>query len=316
MGIYLVGIYSIQDCILSRCKHIKQYLVLLASVSFASLVNPYFVKGFLEPLNIFKKYGYMLVENQSVFFMQKRAPDFHYFFVEILAILLIVLFISIVLDKKFKIYFSYLIFVLTFMILAFKAIRGIPMFGMFAVPFLAFYTKSFEKKFVVPTLLLVVLTIIPYNLFSFAGEGFGIGLFKDVNASAEFFKQNSLEGPVFNNYDIGGYLIYHLYPYTPVFVDNRPEAYSVDFLQNVYIQAQESEERWQELQETYGFNVIYFYRHDATPWAQPFLIRRIQDEDWIPVFVDDYTLILVKNSERNRGVIGSYALPKNYFVVT
>ena len=66
----------------------------------------------------------------------------------------------------------------------------------------------------------------------------GVGLFADMNLSAEFFKQNNIKGPVFNNYDIGSYLIYHLYLKEPEFVDNRPEAYSVDFFKKTYIPMQ------------------------------------------------------------------------------
>ena len=37
--------------------------------------------------NIFKQYGYMIVENQSVFFMQKLYPTFAYIYVEIFALI-------------------------------------------------------------------------------------------------------------------------------------------------------------------------------------------------------------------------------------
>jgi len=54
-----------------------------------------------------------------------------------------------------------------------------------------------------------------------------------------FFKENNLQGPIFNNYDIGGYLIFNLFPQEKVFVDNRPETYSSEFFQEDYIPMQE-----------------------------------------------------------------------------
>ncbi len=134
-----------------------------------------------------------------------------------------------------------------------------------------------------------------------------------VNGSAEFFKKNNMEGPIFNNYDIGGYLIYHLFPKERVFVDNRPEAYPSSFFKDIYVPMQEDEAVWKKMDQRYQFNAIYFYRHDMTPWAQPFLIRRIQDPGWAPVFVDDYTLILLKRNEKNAFGIRLYELPQRLF---
>jgi hypothetical protein len=79
---------------------------------------------------------------------------------------------------------------------------------------------------------------------------------------------------------------------------------------------QENEEIWKKELAKNGFNTIYFYRHDATPWAQPFLIRRISDPEWVPVFVDDYSIILVRNNEKNKEVIEKYRIAKETFVVT
>ena len=102
-------------------------------------------------------------------------------------------------------------------------------------------------------------------------------------------------------------------PEEKVFVDNRPEAYSVKFFREVYIPMQEDEKVWEKVDDKYKFNVIYFYRHDITPWAQPFLIERVKDPKWIPVFVDDYTIIFVKNSIENKALIDKYEIPKEIF---
>jgi hypothetical protein len=139
------------------------------------------------------------------------------------------------------------------------------------------------------------------------------GLFPDINRSAEFFKAEKLSGAIFNNYDIGGYLIYHLFPQEQVFVDNRPESYSGDFFQKIYIPMQQSEDVWKKYEQQYDFNVIYFSRHDLTPWAQPFLIRRLQDPAWAPVYTDAFVLILLKRNDENRSVIERFEIPKSNF---
>lgn len=147
-------------------------------------------------------------------------------------------------------------------------------------------------------------------------RAYGPGLYPNNLASADFFKEQKIEGPIFNNYNIGGYLIYNLYPDHRVFVDNRPEAYSVEFFLKVLEPMQSSQSFWEKTEEKYGFNAIYFHRGDKTTWGQPFLIKRIEDSTWTPVFVDDHTLILLKNNEKNKEVIDKFELPKDTFVVT
>ena len=112
--------------------------------------------------------------------------------------------------------------------------------------------------------------------------------------SLKFFEENKLKGPIFNNYDDGGYLIYGLYPKEKVFVDNRPEAYSTEFFSEDYIAIQEVDELWQKELAEYNFNVIYFYRNDLTPWGQKFLETRAKDPKWELVYSDDFFLIFTR----------------------
>ena len=131
---------------------------------------------------------------------------------------------------------------------------------------------------------------------------------------AEFFKTQNVTGPIFSNYDIGGYLIFNLYP-EKVFVDNRPEAYPARFFQDEYIPMQEDEKIWNEELQKWNFNVIYFQRNDLTPWAQQFLITRVRDPLWAPVYVDNYTIIFLRRNEKNSAIIKNYELPQSMFSV-
>ena len=141
------------------------------------------------------------------------------------------------------------------------------------------------------------------------------GLREGINTSAEFYKGLKIQGPIFNNYDIGGYLIYHLYPQEKVFVDNRPEAYSVSFFEDIYYPMMADETKWKEMDAKYNFNCIYFDRNDNTEHGQPFLIRRIEDPEWVPIFADqrDPAIILLKRNQQNAAIIAQYELPKSMF---
>jgi len=142
---------------------------------------------------------------------------------------------------------------------------------------------------------------------------FGFGLEPKNSLSAEFFLENKIQGPILNNYDIGSYLIFYLFPKYRVFVDNRPEAYSSDFFQKIYIPMQESENEWQKQDKIYNFNAIFFFRNDATPWGQNFLISRINDSTWAPIFVDQYTIIFLKKTSQNQKIIEKFEIPKEFF---
>jgi hypothetical protein len=268
---------------------------------------------------IFKEYGYMLAENQSVFFMQNRFPKFLYIHYELIGLIFIFIVGLFIQEKKLRQNFIFFGPLLIFMVMGFKMIRLIPLPSFFLIPVIAKTIETIPYKKTKKALFFSLLSISLIGIFvqNFYFSPFnrqsGFGLREDVNQSAEFFTQNNLQEPIFNNYDIGGYLIYHLFPDYKVFVDNRPEAYSVNFFQEKYIKMQENEEDWIKQDQNYNFQTIYFYRHDATPWAQPFLIERIKDPNWKPVFVDFYTIILVKNNDQNKDIIEEYEIPNEVF---
>jgi hypothetical protein len=48
--------------------------------------------------------------------------------------------------------------------------------------------------------------------------------------AVQFLKMHPADGPVFNHYDWGGYLIWKLYPDAPVFIDGRADLYGEHLL--------------------------------------------------------------------------------------
>lgn len=313
--------------------------VFISAVS-ATLLNPAGLNGALYPFKLFRQKiydnGYLLFEDQSFRFIENifGAYPAGIYFKIVLGILIasfIFYFIHFFIKKTFFINTTNRIFITNFLLaiffssLAWLAIRSFTLFGYFALPLIAFNFRGIASivkiKEKTSSILFAVFIILSAFLFVFINpqqwenRQTGIGLIDGINQAADFFKQNNLFGPIFNNYDIGGYLIYHLFPKEKAFVDNRPEAYPSSFFKEKYIPMQEQELIWQELSERYGFNAIFFYRLDATPWAQPFLIKRIDDQKWIPVFVDDYTIIFLKNNPQNQEITEKYKIPREIFSV-
>ena len=121
----------------------------------------------------------------------------------------------------------------------------------------------------------------------------GWGLVAGSDDSAKFFKTNKLSGPIFNNYDLGSALIFWLYPQEKVFVDNRPEAYSSEFFTTVYKPMQINVLTWQDTVNKYQIKTVYFSHTDSTPWAREFLHQILTNNDWVLVYIDRYTVILL-----------------------
>ena len=81
--------FLVEDWIKEK-KHLKTLGIVLLIQAFCSLINPNFFLGAISPLAIFKEYGYMVSENQSVFFMQNRVGVMPYLHVELLAFLFLI----------------------------------------------------------------------------------------------------------------------------------------------------------------------------------------------------------------------------------
>ena len=296
-------------------------LVLLLTVG---LINPSGLAGALTPLNIFKEFGYRLAENQTGFFMMDRFPDrkeyAYYLGLVLVAIVGIILAVR---ARGWKINAPFILLAAFAACAGLKAVRLMTPFAFFLVPLGAFFYGQAEGKLPPKTqktvrvfLLAAALVLGVIQASGLRNSPIGVGLAPGVNVSAEFFKQTGIQGPVFSNYDIGGYLIYHLYGREPVFVDNRQEAFPPEFFKGTYVPIQEDKEAWKKADGRWGFNAVYFYRHDLTPWGQSFLVRLVDDPDWAPVFVDGYTIIFLKRNGPNQRVIDRFQLPRSMFSVS
>lgn len=331
LGPILIGVFLFESLIISeRKKFFPKLGLIFFSVVSAALVNPSGLRGIFDPLTIFQNYGYRLLENQSVWFLEKLGfiinPNFLLF--KIVFLVLILSFLAVLKIDRRKISLVNLCLALGFGLAGFLAIRNFTIFGFFSLPLIAanlkvikegnffperirldFLSLSFRSLLVILGSTMVVLLIFNHSP-RIAVPPLGLEVLAGNSSAADFFQEQNLRGPIFNNYDIGGYLIFYLFSQERVFVDNRPEAYSADFFQKIYIPLQEDENKWKEGEEKYGFNAIFFSPRDATPWGQEFLVKRIKDPSWAVVYFDSYGIIFIKRNELNQNVIGQYEIPK------
>ncbi|HEU4341290.1 MAG TPA: hypothetical protein VFU31_06945 [Candidatus Binatia bacterium] len=318
----LVVAYFINNKEQDTVRRLKKLAGTLVLTLLATCVNPAGISGAIYPFLILKEYEFPVIENYSIRAVLNAGFRFlplPYF--EIVFGLLCLSWLYAIVKNRSNLSLGNFVLSLIFSAMAWWAIRNLAFFAYFALPLAAVNLKGLVGKEDSPGTLLrvsVALVAIAFGLVAISPIYFvsshrgrvGIGLEPANHAAAEFLLKQNIRGPIFNNYDVGGYLIYHLYPRHRVFVDNRPEAYPASFFSDVYFPLQIDEEKWQELSHTYGFNMICFNHRDRSVWAERFIVRRVLDPAWAPVFMDKDIIVLLKRYGPNQSVIETYELPK------
>ncbi|RJQ38458.1 hypothetical protein C4559_01575 [Candidatus Microgenomates bacterium] len=330
IGIAVLGLFFIDGIIINRkkiyCRYIGISLVTLAASSFAALLNPNFINGALYPFHVFQNYGYQIEENQNIFFLESlfAKPTIPFFKISVIFLFITLLFSfkkSRPIDLLLSLFFTYL---------GATAVRNFPLFvfGTF-VPFafnLSFIFESLSRVFFKETpsrrsllastikIFLIVTIILQINQI---GTNKKIGFGEEIGArnAADFFLENNLKGPIFNNFDIGSYLDYRFYNKEKVFVDGRPEAYPVSFFQDTYIPMQYNPKTFDETSKKYNFNAIFFSHSDQTPWGIEFLKQIVNNKEWKIVYLDYYIIILTKDNEENKKIIDKFTVIQNNFKI-
>ena len=333
LGPALVGAFFIEE-LFRHGENRRQLFFVLCATSLATLVNPFGWELLFGVATIFSNYAYRLAENQSVMFMTNYLPSENLLIFKLGFLFLVGTFLAVIIRRGWRAVSLADVCVATAMgTLAWLAVRNLTLFAFFATAISAGnlgkicnnppqspLSKGGGKRGYEFVTLLATLAIF-FVIFASGfyarlpyWRSFGIGLEEGNTAATDFFKSAGLTGPIFNDYDNGGYLIFALYPTERVFVDNRPEAYSTAFFQNRYIPMQEDDTVWKKEDSRYHFNVIFFNRNDMTPWAQRFLVARVSDQrEWAPIFLDSYSIIFARRVPQNEKVIEQFEIPHSRF---
>ncbi|MFH1427191.1 MAG: tetratricopeptide repeat protein [Patescibacteria group bacterium] len=338
LGLFLISLLLLEYLIKLNKKffktdYAKKLFFITVGCYLISLVNPNFIEGLIYPLNILKEYGYEIVENKSPFFLENLMINYNIIIFKILVGVLIVSYLILLIysykKKKgwYKIIDFNLAMAIFFTVIAFMAIRNLPIFALMTLPIIAINLneikiKKLAKSYVFLPVLIIAfyLLVASWLIIDYQGEkrflknDFGLGLEAGSEDSIRFFRENELNGPMFNNYDLGSALIFWLYPREKVFVDNRPEAYSVSFFNNIYKPMMEEDIAWLEYSEKFNIKTIYISHTDSTPWARAFIRNRLLDPEWPLIFFDKYTLIMVKAEEKNQNLIEKYRVTNEKFI--
>ena len=338
IGVFLVAVYLFESLVVFLFRknqqnvrdQFKLLVVILLLTVIATALNPAGIRGAIYPFFILNEYGVPVIENYSVGAILRAG--YNLFPLTYFAIVFGVVsfsWIYAVIKNRSALSLGNFLLSAFFFAIAWSAIRNFAFFAYFALPLAAVNfknvlgekdkTSSFSSILKVSASLAGIaflLVIIKPAYFVSSNRGrVGIGLEEANGAAGEFFLKEKIQGPIFNNFDVAGYLVYHLYPDHRVFVDNRPEAYPAAFFTDVYFPVQSDEAKWEAVSQHYGFNVIFFNYRERSMRGEQFIIRRVLDPLWAPVYLDKDIIILAKRDGPNRPVIARYELPKERVLV-
>lgn len=304
MGFILQGIFIIHFFIRKEAKRFKLLLGIFLVSALLSLLNPNTLEGLLYPLQIFGNYGYTIAENQNLFLLESlnfKDPDF--LFVKIAVFLSFLSLIVSFIRHTFTL--KNLLLTLLGVTLALVHVRSFPYLVFLSLPAVVANFGEIKKTRAVFIVAVITAVLLIYeSIFYLNGDyykyldkntQFGIGYKSQAEKALNFVLGNQLPQPIFNNFDIGSYIIYRGSPELKVFVDGRPEAYPADFFQGVYIPMQQTPQNFSEVDQKIGFQTIIFSHTDQTPWAKAFISFITRNESWKTVYLDDFMIVLVKN---------------------
>ncbi len=310
-------------------KKIPRHTVVLFIVLFAStisaLINPNVLKGFLYPITGYKDIGHPVKELQSIFTIQTFYPRLSHI---AFGIATVILSVGLFFSKKPKV--ADTLIAAIFVVLGASAVRNIPFF-IFAT-FIACcthandvivrFTKShteFLRRFSYSrielfTIVMLIGTVSALSYYVTSINGFGFGIHQEMKYAADFFIENNIKGPIFNDNDHGQYLAYRLYPGEKVFIDIR-ESYPATFYTDVYFPMQYNEEVFKKIADLYHFNSIIYSHVTQTPWTRKFISLIVNNPDWALVYLDDSSMILVRNNSQNKDVIHTFGIKRDKVVL-
>jgi len=126
--------------------------------------------------------------------------------------------------------------------------------------------------------------------------------------AADFIEKNHIQGPFFNTYDLGGYLIWRFWPEEKVFIDGRSEVFGPAAI-NEFFTITGGLAGWDELvNKKYNFNYfILSYRPEFIKEQLKPLMAAAKN-NWPLVYWDDAAVVFVRNTPQNQSIIRTYGL--------
>ncbi len=117
-----------------------------------------------------------------------------------------------------------------------------------------------------------------------------------ANGAASYLLARDISGHMLNDYDLGGYLIYRLWPTHKVFIDGRADLYGDDFLK-AYFKVDKAGEGWEKTIDDHAIDIVVFAR--SAPVRQLLLASGKFRE----AYSDTYHTVLLRDLPRFKALL-------------
>jgi hypothetical protein len=171
-------------------------------------------------------------------------------------------------------------------------------------------------RIIIPILLSIIVLYALWNSSLFQ-QKYTVTINKYPEGAVSFLKQNRIAGNMFNPYDWGGYLLWALYPEYKVFTDGRglnEEAvlHGLKIMEALHSNTAGPPE-WKMLLDTYNINFILTYSVNSfSGQLLPFIQALFNDPEWHLVYIDNISMIFLKESPANKELIQRFGMAKEW----
>ena len=331
-GLFILGPIVIGAHLASRPRDQKLWASLGGSL-LASLANPYFVTGALHPFVLFTRInGSLQIYSQTIGeFLGPFAPGFAHPSVSLFPIFLLLIGVALLSSAR-RPRVSHILLVIAFLYLAMSARRNLALLAIVATPIIASWLAAGTRRpwirsmwngirpkvrtrLSAAALVLSILSLVAYDICLANGmiynsirtnRRFGTASAPVAfpGRAVQFLRENEVSGPIFNNLEVGGYLI-HAYPEERVFIDGRLEVHSTEHFAR-YLQMLSGGRAWKEAEREFGFRCLIVNYASATQLT----LEVLQDVTYEPVYLDDTVIVLVKNDPENESLIREHRVTR------
>lgn len=128
-------------------------------------------------------------------------------------------------------------------------------------------------------------------------------------AATNFIRTNHLPANVMGPFNLGGYLLWQLYPDYPDYIDGRVYPFGPQFIHHAaeMESAAIDSPEWQSEADRWKINTVILSTARYAGLNFPLQADCVA-EKWKPVYLDDVAMVLVRNSPENQGIVQKFAL--------
>jgi hypothetical protein len=318
-------------CILKKSKKIINPfsivpLFLLLVLLFVILINPYGIKLWSQPFEIYRQLGANKFTTELYNFFQGEywtlQAKLHCALLLLAGVFLVRRYNSIKNGKEYftgyyNIYIACTALILLVGFLSLNANRNIVIAQLIIIPFIPsilivlvkkwkldrsnVYKQVQKRSSLVITCITVVLyvSIVSNRFYRFIGSpnkfGLHVSMLQNPTGAVDFIRKNRIKGTAFSDYFVSSYMMYSLYPDFRSYIDLRDlDIFPAEFFDE-YMELYSQPDKFKELDEKYNFNYVVI----STSQLQKLQFKLYWEKGFNLVYVDPVAAIFLKENKAN-----------------